>query len=106
MEGLSMLRHEVPNPTNCSSLAHGHERPCKMHARYLAVDQHDLAINMYKKREEYEQMLRLVSKHRHELLADTYKHIAEQYELKGIVMVAVCRCLFWRSTWVLWESWV
>jgi len=52
--------------------------------RYLAVDQHDLAINMYKKREEYEQMLRLVSKHRHELLADTYKHIAEQYELKGI----------------------
>ena len=38
---------------------------------------------MYKKREEYEQMLRLVSKYRKELLGDTYKHIAEQNEMKG-----------------------
>eukprot|EP00434_Breviolum_minutum_P021047 symbB.v1.2.018570.t1/scaffold1485.1/size118442/2 len=50
---------------------------------YLAVNEFDLAINMYKKREEYEQMLRLVSKYRKELLNDTYKHIAEQYEMKG-----------------------
>ncbi|CAD7963993.1 unnamed protein product [Amoebophrya sp. A25] len=50
---------------------------------YLAVDDHDLAINMYKKREEYEQMLRLVAKYRKELLTDTYKHIAGQYEAKG-----------------------
>eukprot|EP00928_Gymnodinium_smaydae_P061483 TRINITY_DN45540_c0_g1_i1.p1 TRINITY_DN45540_c0_g1~~TRINITY_DN45540_c0_g1_i1.p1 ORF type:complete len:1813 (+),score=398.59 TRINITY_DN45540_c0_g1_i1:155-5440(+) len=50
---------------------------------YLSVNEFDLAINMYKKREEYEQMLRLVSKYRKELLNDTYKHIAEQYELKG-----------------------
>ncbi|CAD7965624.1 unnamed protein product [Amoebophrya sp. A120] len=50
---------------------------------YLAVNESDLAINMYKKREEYEQMLRLVSKFRKELLIDTYKHIASQYEAKG-----------------------
>jgi len=49
---------------------------------YLLVNEFDLAINMYKKREEYEQMLRLVSKFRKELLNDTYKHIAEQYEMK------------------------
>lgn len=50
---------------------------------YLMVNESDLAINMYKKREEYEQMLRLVSKYRKELLNDTYKHIAEQFEMKG-----------------------
>merc|ERR1740121_1815581 len=52
---------------------------------YLIVNEFDLAINRYKKREEYEQMLRLVSKYRKELLNDTYKHIAEQYEMKGIL---------------------
>ena len=51
---------------------------------YTFEDAHvDLAINMYKLKEEYEQMLRLVSKYRKELLGETYKHIAEQYELKG-----------------------
>eukprot|EP00927_Polykrikos_kofoidii_P024133 TRINITY_DN22013_c0_g1_i2.p1 TRINITY_DN22013_c0_g1~~TRINITY_DN22013_c0_g1_i2.p1 ORF type:complete len:1608 (-),score=419.80 TRINITY_DN22013_c0_g1_i2:44-4867(-) len=50
---------------------------------YLMVNEFDLAINMYKKREEYSEMLRLVSKYRKELLNDTYKHIAEQYEMKG-----------------------
>eukprot|EP00932_Pfiesteria_piscicida_P003605 SRR837773.13511.p2 GENE.SRR837773.13511~~SRR837773.13511.p2 ORF type:complete len:553 (-),score=239.92 SRR837773.13511:670-2187(-) len=50
---------------------------------YIIVQEFDQAINMYKKREEYEQMLRLVSKYRKELLNDTYKHIAEQFECKG-----------------------
>eukprot|EP00929_Paragymnodinium_shiwhaense_P046200 TRINITY_DN2351_c0_g3_i1.p1 TRINITY_DN2351_c0_g3~~TRINITY_DN2351_c0_g3_i1.p1 ORF type:complete len:1765 (+),score=574.01 TRINITY_DN2351_c0_g3_i1:160-5454(+) len=50
---------------------------------YISVEESDLAINMYKKREEYDQMLRLVAKYRKELLNDTYKHIAEQYEMKG-----------------------
>lgn len=49
---------------------------------YIMVNEFDLAINMYKKREEYEQMLRLVSKYRKELLDDTYKHIAESFEMK------------------------
>merc|ERR1719252_84303 len=50
---------------------------------YVAVSEFDLAIHMYKKKEEFEQMLRLVRKHRSELLNETYKHIAEQYEAKG-----------------------
>jgi len=50
---------------------------------YIAAEEPDLAINMYKKREEYEHMLRLVAKFRREHLADTYKHIAEQSQMKG-----------------------
>jgi len=50
---------------------------------YIMVKECDLAINMYKKREEYEQMLRLVSKYRKDLLTDTYEHIAQVYEMKG-----------------------
>ncbi|CAE8619758.1 unnamed protein product [Polarella glacialis] len=68
------------------SLAQALEQQAKLNEAeqlYLIVNEFDLAINMYKKREEYEQMLRLVSKYRKELLNDTYKHIAEQYEMKG-----------------------
>uniref|UniRef100_A0A7S2Q9T2 Intraflagellar transport protein n=1 Tax=Zooxanthella nutricula TaxID=1333877 RepID=A0A7S2Q9T2_9DINO len=68
------------------SLAQGLEQQGKLveaEQMYLMVNDFDLAINMYKKREEYEQMLRLVAKYRKELLNDTYKHIAEQYQLKG-----------------------
>lgn len=50
---------------------------------YLAVDNQDLAINMYKKAELFEDMLRLVSKYRNELLQDTYKYIAERFQEKG-----------------------
>lgn len=67
------------------SLAQGLEQQGKLNEAeqlYLMVNEFDLAINMYKKREEYEQMLRLVSKYRKELLNDTCKHIAEQYEMK------------------------
>jgi len=50
---------------------------------YVMVNEYDQAIHMYKKREDYEQMIRLVAKYRKELLNETYKHIAEQYEMKG-----------------------
>jgi intraflagellar transport protein 172 len=50
---------------------------------YLAADDPDLAINMYKQREDYENMLRLVSKFRREHLPETYKYVAEQSQLKG-----------------------
>lgn len=68
------------------SLAEGLEAKNKLsdaEHMYLIVQEFDQAINMYKKREEYEHMLRLVSKYRKELLNDTYKHIAEQFEMKG-----------------------
>merc|ERR1719181_1177479 len=80
--------HMAPNERTelYISLAQGLEQGNKLSEAeqlYLLVNEFDLAINMYKKREEYEQMLRLVSKYRKELLNDTYKHIAEQYEMKG-----------------------
>jgi intraflagellar transport protein 172 len=68
------------------TLAEELEQNGKLHEAeqlYCAVSEFDLAIHMYKKKEEFEQMLRLVRKHRNELLNETYKHIAEQYEAKG-----------------------
>lgn len=67
-------------------LAEELEQEGKLHEAeqlYVVVGEYDLAIHLYKKKEEFEQMLRLVSKHRKELLMETYKHIAEQYESKG-----------------------
>eukprot|EP00913_Durusdinium_trenchii_P007895 g7407.t1 len=53
-----------------------YEKAHRAEQMYLAVNEFDLAINMYKKREEYEQMLRLVSKYRKD-------HMSQQYEMKG-----------------------
>merc|ERR1719428_2113922 len=63
--------------------ANGQGKLAEAEQLYLMVNEFAVAINMYKKREEYEQMLRLVSKYHKEHLNDTYKHIAEQYEMKG-----------------------
>jgi intraflagellar transport protein 172 len=49
----------------------------------LTVNEPDLAINMYKKAEQYDHMLRLVSKHRKELLKDTHLHLASLLESSG-----------------------
>eukprot|EP00929_Paragymnodinium_shiwhaense_P046199 TRINITY_DN2351_c0_g1_i1.p1 TRINITY_DN2351_c0_g1~~TRINITY_DN2351_c0_g1_i1.p1 ORF type:complete len:1763 (+),score=565.99 TRINITY_DN2351_c0_g1_i1:153-5441(+) len=69
--------------TNLAQTLEGKGKLTEAEQLYIMVNESDLAINMYKKREEYDQMLRLVSKYRKELLNDTYKHIAEQYEIKG-----------------------
>ena len=47
---------------------------------YLTVKEHDLAINMYKKNRMYDQMLRLVSTFRKDLLGETHLHLAQQLE--------------------------
>jgi intraflagellar transport protein 172 len=49
----------------------------------LTVNEPDLAIDMYKKAEQYDHMLRLVSKHRKELLKDTHLHLAQLLEAEG-----------------------
>ena len=80
-----MKASNVQRETLCP-LAEELEGQGKLHEAeqlYVAVSEFDLAIHMYKKKEEFEQMLRLVRKHRGELLNETYKHIAEQYEAKG-----------------------
>ena len=47
---------------------------------YLTVKEHDLAINMYKKNRKYDQMIRLVSSYRKDLLNETHLHLAQQLE--------------------------
>ena len=50
---------------------------------YLTVDEPDLAINMYKKAQQYDHMIRLVSKFRPDLLKDTHLNIAQKLENEG-----------------------
>ncbi|KAL0586022.1 hypothetical protein ABG067_004345 [Albugo candida] len=47
---------------------------------FLTVNEPDLAINMYKTQKNYEQMIRLVTKYRKELLKDTHLYLAQQLE--------------------------
>jgi intraflagellar transport protein 172 len=50
---------------------------------YLMVKEHDLAINMYKKGRQYDNMVRLVQTHRREMLVETYVHLAQLLETEG-----------------------
>jgi len=50
---------------------------------YLTVDEADLAINMYKKANQFDQMIRLVGTYRKDLLKDTHLHLAQQLEMKS-----------------------
>lgn len=50
---------------------------------YLTVNQPDYAIEMYKKIEQYDNMIRLVSRYRREFLKKTHEQIAVRYENAG-----------------------
>ena len=50
---------------------------------YLTANEPDLAINMYKKAKQYDNMIRLVMKFRKDLLKDTHQHLAQQLEIEG-----------------------
>jgi len=50
---------------------------------YLAVDEPDMAINMYKKARQFDQMIRLVSTWHKDLLGETHILIAQQCESDG-----------------------
>jgi len=43
---------------------------------YLSANEPDLAINMYKKAKQYDNMIRLVTKFRKDLLKETHQHLA------------------------------
>ncbi|XP_043070065.1 intraflagellar transport protein 172 homolog [Drosophila bipectinata] len=49
----------------------------------IAVNEPDLAIAMYKRRELYDSMIRLVEKHHKDLLDSTHLHLARQLESRG-----------------------
>ncbi|XP_067032279.1 intraflagellar transport protein 172 homolog isoform X2 [Acropora muricata] len=50
---------------------------------YITVEEPDLAINMYKKLRQYDNMIRLVAIHHEDLLADTHLHLAKELEGEG-----------------------
>jgi intraflagellar transport protein 172 len=67
---------------------------------YLAVNEPDLAINMYKKARKYDQMVRLVKTYRKELLKETHLHLAQQLEMEGNLREAekhYCEAQEWQS---------
>ena len=45
---------------------------------YVMVHEPDLAINMYKKNRRYDDMIRLVTSYRKDLLTETHLHLAQQ----------------------------
>ena len=47
------------------------------------VHEPDLAINMYKKNRRYDDMIRLVTSYRKDLLTETHLHLAQQLETEG-----------------------
>ncbi|OQS01442.1 intraflagellar transport protein [Achlya hypogyna] len=63
--------------------AHRMERQGKLKEAeklFLTVNEPDLAINMYKNHKNYEQMIRLVTKYRKDLLKETHLYLAQQLE--------------------------
>jgi intraflagellar transport protein 172 len=50
---------------------------------YLAANEPDLAINIYRKAKQYDHMIRLVTKYRKDLLKDTHQHLAQQLDGEG-----------------------
>ncbi|VVC40970.1 Armadillo-type fold,Tetratricopeptide-like helical domain [Cinara cedri] len=50
---------------------------------YLALDKVDLAINMYKNFQRYDEMMALVSKYHSELVGTTHMHLAHECESRG-----------------------
>lgn len=50
---------------------------------YLAVNEKDLAINMYKKNRRYDDMIRLVKEYRPDLLKESHQFIGQTLEMEG-----------------------
>jgi len=50
---------------------------------YVMVNEPDLAINMHKKNRRYDEMIRLVTTYRKDLLTETHLHLAQQLETEG-----------------------
>ena len=71
------------------------------------VNEPDLAINMYKKARKFDQMLRLVSQYRKELLKDTNLHLAQQLEMEGTLREAETYYVEageWQSAVNMWRA--
>jgi intraflagellar transport protein 172 len=65
------------------------------------VDEAEVAINMYKKARQYDNMVRLVRSERPDLVKETFLHLAQQQEMEGNLKVwpperagVPCVCVF------------
>ena len=52
-------------------------------ALYISVQEPDLAISMYKKQRQYENMMRLVQNYHPDLVQSTHSHLAQELETEG-----------------------
>ena len=50
---------------------------------FITINEPDLAINMYKKHRQYDNMVRLVAIYHRDLLLETHLHLAQQLEAEG-----------------------
>ncbi|KAH9546077.1 hypothetical protein CY35_12G077400 [Sphagnum magellanicum] len=50
---------------------------------YIKAQEHDLAIDMYRKARLFNHMIRLIANHRQDLLFETHIHLAQQLESEG-----------------------
>ncbi|XP_022904124.2 intraflagellar transport protein 172 homolog [Onthophagus taurus] len=74
---------------------------------YVSVDEADLAIAMYKKAEQYDNMIRLVEKYHPDLLPTTHMHLAQQMETQGKYRAAEAHFLAvgeWKSAMNMYRS--
>ena len=60
---------------------------------YVMVHEPDLAINMHKKGRRYDDMIRLVTSYRKDLLTETHLHLAQQLETEGNFKLATTLAL-------------
>ena len=74
---------------------------------YLLVKEPDLAINMYKKNRQYDQMVRLVTTYRKDLLTETHLHLVRDLTtwtiLRNMTLI-ISHCGATRSLSIKWPS--
>ena len=74
---------------------------------YVMVHEPDLAINMHKKGRRYDDMIRLVTSYRKDLLHETHQHLAQQLEMDGALREAeqyYCEAGEWQSAVNMWRA--
>ena len=83
------------NPEEVSFLYVSHARDMESQGKlkdaeklYLTIGEPDLAINMYKNHNQYENMLRLVGVHHKDLLDETHLYLAKTLEGEGNLKLA------------------
>lgn len=73
----------LPPPLAPQTLSFPLARPILIEPTTTTTKQTDLAIAMYKKAKRFDAMVRLVAKHRPDVLKETHQYLAQQLEMDG-----------------------